>query len=46
MGLAAAILLVLLMLVGCGAEATDNSDGGAKAKVAQLVKLSGDMSIG
>lgn len=39
-GLAAAILLALLMLVGCGADATDNTEGGAKAKVIQLVKES------
>ncbi|WDH95749.1 hypothetical protein PUW24_16235 [Paenibacillus urinalis] len=39
-GLTATMILALLMLVGCGADATDNSDGGAKAKVTQLVKES------
>jgi hypothetical protein len=40
MGLAAAMILALLILVGCSTDASDNSDGGAKAKVTQLVKAS------
>lgn len=39
-GFATATILTLLLLVGCGADATDNSGGGAKAKVTQLVKES------
>lgn len=39
LGLAAAIL-TLFLLVGCGADAADNSEGGAKEKVTQLVKES------
>lgn len=40
LGLAASMILTLLMVVGCGADATDRSEGGAKAKVTQLVKAS------
>jgi hypothetical protein len=40
MGLTAAAILSLLLLFGCGADATDNSEGGAKARVIQLVKES------
>jgi len=40
MGLVIAALFTLLFLFGCGANATDFSEGGAKAKVSQLVKES------
>ncbi|MBW5444749.1 hypothetical protein GE107_01545 [Cohnella sp. CFH 77786] len=40
LGLAAATIFTLLLLVGCGSDATDNNEGGAKAKVTQLVKES------
>lgn len=39
-GLASAALFTLLLLFGCGANATDYSEGGAKAKATQLVKES------
>jgi hypothetical protein len=38
--MAAAALLTLILLIGCGADTTDYSEGGAKAKVKQLVKES------
>lgn len=39
-GLAAAAILTLLLLLGCGADETDSSKGGAEEKVTQLVKES------